>query len=176
MPRPDLSGIVNNDPNDADPVSIAFKYLLGTYTEDEIFVGKPHAYEPETVEISSGAVTVTKGILLVTGQGGNADNLDTINQPTGDFETGTVIAVTGGSGVTSGDFDEIITVRHSQGNILLATDASFIISRPGHSLTLRWDGTNWVELARSGLGRRHFISSSSPSSSDGQDGDIWLDY
>ena len=251
MPRPDLSGIVNNDPNDADPVSIAFKYLLGTYTEDEIFLGKPVAYEPETVEISSGAVTVTKGILLVTGANGNSDNLDTINQPSGDFETGTIIVVTGGGSLTQDFFNEVITVRHDRGNILLATDESFVIGRIGQGLTLRWDGSNWIEVSRSGVtalsrvsssertggtgstlrlyrpsditemiqrhnldswttagrpssprtgqsgfnttlgypeywnedesewtpfGTRHHISTSPPASSDGNDGDVWLDY
>ena len=151
MPRPNISGIANEQPNDADPVSGALNYLWGVGPDAEVAMAAPHAYDADLATIAAGAVSISRGLVLLFGESSIDDNLDTITGPLGGFEAGTLVSFAGGSSVASGRHTQQITIRHGQGNILLATDEPFVIDRPGKAITLRWDGTNWVETARSGV-------------------------
>ena len=152
MPRPDITPIAPGETNNSAPVRGAFEYLLGTGSDGEINIGKPIAQEPETITISSGAITVSKGTVLLRGEGSSADTLVTINVPVGGLESESEITLRGGSPSTSadGEINEPITIDTS-GNINLSGGRPFLISKHQHSITLRWAISQWWEVARSGF-------------------------
>ena len=118
--------------------------------ESEVQIGKPLAMESQTATIASGAITAENGTILLRGQGGNDDTLNTINVPAGGFDSETEITLRGGSAISGGLLAEDITIANN-GNINLAARRDFLIDRPEHSITLRWSNSAWYEVARSGF-------------------------
>ena len=150
MARPDITPIAIGEDNSPVPVVEAFEYLLGTGNESEVQIGKPLAMESQVETIASGAITAESGTVLLRGQGDSDDTLNTINVPTGGFDSETEITLRGGSAISGGLLAEDITITNS-GNINLAARRDFLIDRPEHSITLRWSNSAWYEVARSGF-------------------------
>lgn len=100
--------------------------------------------------IASGVITITSGYLVVDTEGAAAaDDLDTITigvMADGvAIGEGSIIVLRGASAA------RVVTVKTATGNIrLLGGDYAMtsLLSR----IALMYDGTNWVELARSGAG------------------------
>lgn len=87
--------------------------------------------------ISSGAVTITSSLHQLIGEGGVADDLDTIN---GGIEGDELIIRAKDSAVT-------ITAKDGTGNLALTSD--FAMDHNQDVLELIFDGTNWLERSRS---------------------------
>lgn len=91
--------------------------------------------------IAAGVVTATPGCFTIdTESNAASDDLDTI---------------TAGSGVAEGSFlylhaenvARVVTLKDGSGNLLLAGD--YALSATDRTILLRYDGTNWREVARS---------------------------
>jgi len=89
----------------------------------------------ETQQISSGEIDVTAGLLNVAGEGGADDDLDTIN---GGVQ---------GQRVTLQAANQDITVTEND-NIRLSTTPFTLVSA-ADTLSLIYDGVNWIETGRS---------------------------
>lgn len=92
----------------------------------------------------AGAVAATQAYHKITvtgGAGSGADNLDTIS---GGNEGDILIirpSTTGGA--------DTVTVRDGAGNILLDAAGNFAMDNVADTLTLIYDGANWLEMSRS---------------------------
>lgn len=93
---------------------------------------------PTELTIASGVVTRTQGYHTIDTQGDAAsDDLDTINGGI----VGDVLII---RAVNSG---RVVTVKDSTGNIELSAD--MVLDNVQDTLTLIYDGSNWLELSRS---------------------------
>ena len=102
-------------------------------------IGTLNYGSPEALTIAIGAVTVTKSYhTIATEAGAAADNLDTINGGV----TGDVLILVGSANAAT----EVVTVRDNIGNIQLTADMVF--NNPRDTLTLLYNGSNWLETAR----------------------------
>ncbi len=107
-----------------------------------------HAYAktliltPDTeLTIASGAITVTQGVHTVDTEGdASSDDLDTVTAGTGITEGAVLV-------LRAENTARVVTAKDGTGNLVLNGD--FILSATDRTLTLLYDGTNWVELARS---------------------------
>lgn len=91
----------------------------------------------DTDDIFAGEVTTAGGgVLTVQAESGTADNLDTITVT--NVQVNDLITLVADAGDT-------ITVRHNVGNIHLDSSANKTLTN-GNSLTLRYDGTDWVQF------------------------------
>ncbi len=88
--------------------------------------------------IATAAITKTKSFHRIAGEGAAADTLSTIN---GGNEGDILV-------LRSDDSANDITVDEA-GNIVLESAGSFIMTNVEDTLTLIFDGTNWLELSRS---------------------------
>lgn len=97
-----------------------------------------------TLSIAGGLLTPTKNIHLASGEGGMADNLDSI----------AVTALPDGSTLILGNSSgsAAITVRSGIGNILLSSSGNFTLSATSDRLELIRNGANWQEVTRSPAG------------------------
>jgi hypothetical protein len=105
-------------------------------------VNGPVSFGPQsTATIAGGILNITTlqtGLIAISGEGGLADDLDTINSGA-DNQT---IMIRRGTGN--------ITLKHGTGNILTATGADVLISSSTKMLMLtRSAGSNWVMTAAS---------------------------
>jgi hypothetical protein len=105
------------------------------YPGDNIDYGDPVvATKSQSVTIASGVATVARltPVILLAGEGSNADTLDTLT--VADIQAGdtTILACAA---------DETITVDDANFDLGAATRAVAV----GGSLGLRYDGTSWVE-------------------------------
>jgi len=90
--------------------------------------------------MSNDEITVTHSYHTINAETGNSDNLDTIS---GHDVAGQILIIT----VASGDS---ITVIDDDGNIKLqGNDNDFTIDDEEDTLTLIYDGSNWIEFSRS---------------------------
>ena len=90
---------------------------------------------PEVVlTIAGGIITKTGSNLILNGQGGLADDLDTIN---GAIADGDIVILKRG--------DAIITVKHGTGNITLPGAVDIVLATNNDMLTLQWcaDDDEW---------------------------------
>ena len=87
--------------------------------------------------VASGVITVTSPLHQVIGEGGAADDVDTIN---GGVEGDEIVLRAQDSAVT-------ITFMDGTGN--LALSGNFAADHNSDLLTLVFDGTNWLEKSRS---------------------------
>lgn len=120
----------------------AARALGGASTAWGIAYVKGLVLSPATeLTIASGAVTVTQSDHTVDTESNAA--------------TDDLVTLTAGSGVTTGmivvlraeNVARVVTVKASGGNLLLNGD--FSLSATNRSITLKYDGTNWQEIARS---------------------------
>lgn len=94
----------------------------------------------DTQTIASGAVTAQSSRTLLLGEGGVADNLDTINGG----NTGDVLVLSNGSSAYA------ITVKHATGNIRLSSGSDRTLSGPNPTITLIKRNTGaWLEMSYS---------------------------
>jgi hypothetical protein len=90
--------------------------------------------------ISGGVLTYESSLVLVTGESGVADNLDTITYSTvKDGQMLTLIAA---------DYTNVVTVKNGTGNLRLAT-SDFVLDFWTSTITLMKFGTRWFEIGRS---------------------------
>jgi hypothetical protein len=87
--------------------------------------------------IATGAVTATRSRHTLLGQGGVADDLDTVS---GGAEGYVLVLRADSESVT-------ITVKDATGNMKLAGD--FALTSKDDQIMLIHDGTNWLEIDRS---------------------------
>jgi len=90
-----------------------------------------------TVTISSGEITYESTYMIVGGEGGTSDTLNTINGAS----EGSILIIR--SDVST------LTVAHSAGNIYLESDADATLSANEH-IELISDGFSWFEIGTSG--------------------------
>lgn len=112
----------------------------GTITNTIRNPGAPDLYSP-LVAISAGEITVSGGLNRVsvdTESGSGSDDLDTISGGV----TGQVLTLNQVSGTRD------VTVKTGSGNIYLS-GGDFTIDTTTESITLRYDGSKWCEVARS---------------------------
>jgi len=103
-------------------------------------VGRLNIEDAESLTIASGEVTKTQSWAVLLNQGGGAtDDLDTIN---GGIEGDVLI-------LQAAQNEQVPTVKHATGNIKLGNGKSYVLADTEHRLVLQYDGSNWVELARS---------------------------
>lgn len=89
--------------------------------------------------IATGVVTMTQGFHTIAAESGTADDLATINAPTGQGSSyRPFLALIADAGDT-------ITVKHGTGNIVLNGAADFSLT-DAKMLLLFYDGTNWHDL------------------------------
>ena len=88
--------------------------------------------------IASGAITVDGALHSVTGEGGAADDLATIN---GGF-AGRILVLNATSNSTD------ITVKDATGNLALA-GGDFVMTNSDDTITLIYSGSEWLEISRS---------------------------
>jgi hypothetical protein len=94
-----------------------------------------------TLTIASDAVTATKSLHAVdTESAAASDNLSTISAGTG-VGSGHLLVLYAANAA------RVVTVKDSVGNITLY-GGDFVLDSAKKSLLLRYDGTNWVEVAR----------------------------
>lgn len=101
--------------------------------------------EKQTTTISSGAITATASDIYLSGEGGAADDLDTIN---GGVEGAVVVLHNSPGGYT-------ITVKHNTGNLRLSGSADFGMDGRSDTITLIYRSTGltgWMEVSRSNNG------------------------
>ena len=89
----------------------------------------------QTVTIASGVATVVQptGVIVLAAESGTADTLDTLT--VSDATAGDIVVLVSDTGDT-------ITVDDANIDLGAATRAI----APGGSLTVRYDGTSWVEV------------------------------
>jgi hypothetical protein len=103
-----------------------------------LHVGGDVAFDAgSTLTISLGAVTATHSYHQIDTAGGAAD----LNTISGGSVAGEILII---RSVNSG---RIVTAKDNIGNLQLAGD--FALNDPNDTLTLMYDGTNWLELSRS---------------------------
>lgn len=94
----------------------------------------------QTATISSGSIAVTSSRVLVLGEGGTTDDLDTI---TGGNTADLLFLTFGATGYT-------ITVKHATGNIRLANGVDEVLSGPNEVIAfVKRNNGSWLELSRS---------------------------
>lgn len=97
--------------------------------------------------IATGAFTATYSQYAVDTEGAAAsDDLDTITAGTG-VGAGTLLLV------TPANVSHVVTAKDSTGNLKLG-GGDYALDSAKKSLTLYYDGSNWVEVARAGAGSR----------------------
>lgn len=98
---------------------------------------------PPTITIAAGVATLSTGRsnILLAGEGGVADDLDTITTIGSEYRSALLMLEAADDAVT-------ITVKHNTGNILLVGGADFALDSARDKLLLFKDGSNWVELVR----------------------------
>ena len=99
--------------------------------------GKFNLGASSALTIATGAVTITGSRHTLTGEGGAADDLATIN---GGADGDYLVLRAESESVT-------ITAKDGTGNMKLAGD--FAMTSKDDTLTLMFDGTSWLELDRS---------------------------
>ena len=111
------------------------KTLSGTATYHKII------YASETVTIAGGTATISKSKVLVNGEGGLADDLNTISS--GITTDGQVVILSRGGAVT-------ITVKHNSGNIFLDGATDYALNNQRDTLMLIYNATagDWCEIGR----------------------------
>lgn len=103
-----------------------------------------------TLTIASGVVSATLLHHTVDTQGAaSADDLDTINL--GAVAEGIALGAGSLLLLTPADITHVVTVKHGTGNIKLIGSTDYAMSDAASALLLRYDGTNWLEIARSAL-------------------------
>lgn len=96
--------------------------------------------DESTVTIASGVITPRSGFVQVDTEGAAAsDNLDTITAT--DLEDGAVITLTAASSTRT------VVCKDGTGNMRLAGD--FSLTHADDTITLIYNGVNWLELSRS---------------------------
>lgn len=92
--------------------------------------------------ISLGVITPTSGFHRVDTEGDIAtDDLDTILEPASGIKDGTLLIIRPSSGTRT------VVAKHNTGNLRLAGD--FTMNDNEDTLTLIWNGTDWLEVSRS---------------------------
>ena len=142
--------------NDSDDANV--------YTEDD--VGPGHGVgndrlrlSPHAATLASGAFTATFSQYEVDTQGAAAsDDLDTITAGTGVGEGFLLV-------LTPANVSRVVTAKHSTGNLELGA-GDYRLDHAGASLTLYYDGSNWVELARAGGGGWTVVTTTATGSQD----------
>lgn len=100
-----------------------------------------------SVTIASGAITVSESQYAVdTESAASADDLDTITASTA-TGTGSLLLL------TPANVSRVVTVRDGAGNIQLANGVNLSLNDSASSLLLYYNGSNWVEVSRSGPGQ-----------------------
>lgn len=99
----------------------------------------------KSVTIATGAITVSESQYTVDTEGAAAaDDLDTITTSTA-TGTGSILIL------TPANVSHVVTAKDSTGNLRLA-GGDFALDSVKKSLTLLYNGSNWVEVARAGQG------------------------
>lgn len=131
---------------------VCTKAVLKTSADAEIWskdnVGPGHGVgndrlrlSPHSVTIATGTITATFSYYEVDTESAAAtDNLDTITAGVGVGE-GSILVL------TPANVARVVTVRDRGGNVALQ-GGSYALQDVGSALTLLYDGSNWVELAR----------------------------
>lgn len=98
----------------------------------------------QSVTIASGVITVAGSNYKVDTQAAAAsDDLDTIN---GGTEEGQLLILQAANDART------VVVKHGTGNIKLNGSADFSLDAYGDTVTLYWDGFNWLQIAASNNG------------------------
>ena len=109
-----------------------------TFTETNTFTGKISVGDASELTIATGAVTVTNGFHKIdTEADASTDDLDTINGGV----TGMILYL------VSANSARDTTLKDGTGNLALAGD--FTLSSTSDTITLIYDGANWLEVSRS---------------------------
>lgn len=116
--------------------------VLSNHTKaihDALKIESGYLGPPTGLTINAGAITVTKNYHKILGQGGAADDLDTING----FTDGMLLVLKGNAG-------HIITVKHATGNILLNGSIDFDLTHEDSKLPLIYDAerSKWMEFGK----------------------------
>lgn len=105
---------------------------------ESISVNHNIRYDDGVATISTGVITATKPIMVLSAESGTTDDLDTISGG----QAGERLILKAATGDT-------ITVKHATGNIRLRASADFAIDTTYALIELLCDGTDWVEVNRS---------------------------
>jgi hypothetical protein len=103
--------------------------------EDFVAGGNVNLSTAGALTVASGALTITKSYHTIAGEGAANDDLVTINGST----TGDILVI------RAVDSAVTITVKDGTGNIQCAGDRA--LDNAQDTMTLIYDGTNWLELA-----------------------------
>lgn len=105
-----------------------------------------------SVTLSGDAFTAIYSQYAVDTEGAAAaDNLSTITASTG-VSTGFLMVI------TPANISRVVTVKHGTGNIRLGA-GDYALDAAGKSILLYYDGSNWVEVSRSGGGGTVVVAS-----------------
>jgi len=103
---------------------------------------------PTMLTIASGVVAALLFHHKVDTEGGaGTDQLDTINL--GAVSEGISLGIGSLLLLTPANVSHVVTVSSGTGNITLIGAGSYVMSDAASALLLRYDGTNWIEIARS---------------------------
>lgn len=101
-----------------------------------------------TLTCASHVITATLFHHLVDTQGGaGTDQLNTISL--GSVANGIALGAESLLLLTPANIAHVVTVQSGAGNILLIGGSAYAMSDASSALLLRYDGTNWIEIARS---------------------------
>jgi hypothetical protein len=106
-----------------------------TVASDAKITGAINATAATELTIATGALTATKSYHKIAGEGGASDDLVTIN---GGVEGDILV-------LRASDGDDTITVKDTTGNIQCEGDRA--LDNVQDTMTLIFDGTNWLETA-----------------------------
>lgn len=135
-------GLKLKDALDANSQKIT-SLAAATADGDALSQGKVPIGAAGALTIATGAIAVTKSFHKVdTEAGGATDDLDSI---TGGAEGDVLV-------LKAADGTHTVVCKHGTGNLRLDGSADFSLDNADDSITLIFDGTNWLELARSNNG------------------------
>lgn len=125
-----------------DNILAAFAKVINTDDDENNSMTGSLAFGSSELTIASGAVTATRSHHTIdTEADASSDDLDTITASS--VSTGALLII------RAADAGRTVVVKHSTDNILMGDDADFTMDDADKRLVLQYDGTNWVEIARS---------------------------
>jgi hypothetical protein len=126
--------VVNIRPNSTQVAEFSTTALTMAAGKDIVAGGNVNLSTAGALTVASGAVTSTKSYHTIAGEGAANDDLVTINGST----TGDILVI------RAVDSAVTITVKDGTGNIQCAGDRA--LDNAQDTMTLIYDGTNWLEL------------------------------
>lgn len=128
-----------------DAASAAFAKTINTDADESNAIAGSLAFTSSELTVATGAVTVTRTHHSIdTESDAASDDLDTITATS--VNTDTILIL------KAADATRTVVVKDGTGNIKLAGNVDYSMDDDEKRLVLMYDGTSWVELARSSVG------------------------